>query len=318
MNTRSQSMDESLKKFVSDAIADAMKSSMAGIQKSIDASVQASVQSSLGGVHKSIEVLNQSLSKGTREEGSGSGTKSGRSFGDGGSPGGPPNSGNSNWRFRKLDMPLFDGTNPDGWILRAERYFSFYRLEEEDKLEAAVVALEGDALLWYQWEHRRHPIRAWEDLKMLILRKFRSTQSGSLYEQWLATSQSGSVLEYQRSFIEFSAPLTGVNEEIALGHFINGLKRDIRAELRVMGPRTLDQAMDLALKIEEKLNPTASKSSAPKTSPVSSPFKSIPLSVTSPTLVGKITEGKGGNPRSTTPFGERLAGEESKGPLFSL
>lgn len=36
----------------------------------------------------------------------------------------------ANWRYRKLDMPLFDGANPDGWILRAERYFDFYRLNE--------------------------------------------------------------------------------------------------------------------------------------------------------------------------------------------
>lgn len=34
-------------------------------------------------------------------------------FGDGGGEG-----GHSNWRLRKLDLPLFDGTNPDGWILR--------------------------------------------------------------------------------------------------------------------------------------------------------------------------------------------------------
>ena len=66
--------------------------------------------------------------------------------------------GQSNWRLRKLDLPLFDGTNPDGWILRAERFFHFYRLSPEDKLEAAIVALEGDALLWFQWEHRRHTL----------------------------------------------------------------------------------------------------------------------------------------------------------------
>lgn len=51
--------------------------------------------------------------------------------------------GGANWRFKKLDMPLFDGVNPDGWILRAERYHQFYRLTEEDKLEANTK-LGGD------------------------------------------------------------------------------------------------------------------------------------------------------------------------------
>lgn len=33
-----------------------------------------------------------------------------------------------NWRHKKLDMPTFDGTNPDGWVLRGERFFAFYGL----------------------------------------------------------------------------------------------------------------------------------------------------------------------------------------------
>ncbi|KAL2904878.1 Galactocerebrosidase [Bienertia sinuspersici] len=90
--------------------------------------------------------------------------------------------GGANWRYKKLDLPLFDGTNPDGWIIRAKRYFNFYRLLAEEKVEAAVVALEGDALLWYQWEHKRKPIRLWEEMKGMILKLFRSTSTGSLYE----------------------------------------------------------------------------------------------------------------------------------------
>lgn len=87
-------------------------------------------------------------------------------------------------------MPLFDGNNPDGWILRAERYHQFYRLSEEDKMEAAVVALEGDALLWFQWENRWRPIQNWEEMKTMVRRKFRSTATGSLHEQWLGHKQT--------------------------------------------------------------------------------------------------------------------------------
>ncbi|KAL8120078.1 hypothetical protein AgCh_017272 [Apium graveolens] len=46
--------------------------------------------------------------------------------GSGGGPGGGvslghPITGGVNWRFKKLEMPGFDGNNPDEWILRAER-----------------------------------------------------------------------------------------------------------------------------------------------------------------------------------------------------
>lgn len=107
----------------------------------------------------------------------------------GGGGGGMVNNG-GNWRYRKLDLPVFDGTNPDGWILRAERYFSFYRLNEEEKLEAAVVGFDGDALVWYQWENRRRPIRRWSELRELILQQFRPMHSGTLCEQWLAVVQN--------------------------------------------------------------------------------------------------------------------------------
>ena len=70
------------------------------------------------------------------------------------SGGTPPNgagpshlNGGQNWRFRKLDMPLFDGVNPDGWIIRAERYFLFYRLNEIEKLEAVPQSLMPEGLL---------------------------------------------------------------------------------------------------------------------------------------------------------------------------
>lgn len=34
--------------------------------------------------------------------------------------GGNVYNGGSNWRFKKLDLSVFEGANPDGWILRAE------------------------------------------------------------------------------------------------------------------------------------------------------------------------------------------------------
>ena len=175
----------------------------------------------------------------------------------------------ANWRFKKLDMPAFNGENPDGWILRAERFFNFYRLSEEDKLEAAVVALEGDALFWYQWEHMRHPMTTWGEMKGLILRKFQSTSAGTLREQWLNNRQVGEVGDYRKKFIELLTPLEGVPEEIAMGQFINGLKEEVRAEVRLLGPITLDQAMDLAAKVEEKLKigPTHKYSVQTQTAP---------------------------------------------------
>lgn len=51
-------------------------------------------------------------------------------------------------------------------------------------MEAAVVAFDGDALLWFQYENDRRPLRTWEEMKSMLLRRFRSNVVGTLNEQW--------------------------------------------------------------------------------------------------------------------------------------
>lgn len=174
-----------------------------------------------------------------------------------------------NWKHRKLDMPMFDGSDPDGWILRGERFFDFYGLVEGEKLEAAVVAMEGDALRWYQWENKRRPFRSWENLKKFVLSQFRPLNAGSLHEQWLATTQTTTVWDYRRRFIETAAPLEGIPEEILMGKFIHGLNAELQSEIRVLNPYNLDQAMELALKLEERNRVHGAKKIGPRTGPFS-------------------------------------------------
>lgn len=57
--------------------------------------------------------------------------------------------------------------------MQAEQFFSFYHMMEEEKLEAAVVSMRGDALFWYQWEVQQGDIHNWKEFKNLLLRHFR-------------------------------------------------------------------------------------------------------------------------------------------------
>ena len=82
--------------------------------------------------------------------------------------------------------------------MKAEWYFTLHRLTNEEKLDAAAIGFEGDALLWYQWEHKKRPIVLWEEMKLLILKQFCSTQAGSLHEQFLALQQDGTVHDYKQ------------------------------------------------------------------------------------------------------------------------
>lgn len=138
-------------------------------------------------------------------------------YGGGGGSGGGPGM----WRYRKLDMSIFDGSDLDGWLLREERFFAFYKLSEAEMLESVAVALEGDTLCWFQWEQKIHPIRLWIDFKNFVLRQFRPAHGGSLYEQWLSTLQVTDVHDYKRRFIETVARLERVSEHILMVQFLN-------------------------------------------------------------------------------------------------
>lgn len=89
-------------------------------------------------------------------------------------------------RNRKLEMSIFYGDSPDGWIFRAKRYFSMNHLTNGEKVEVVAVCFEGEALAWFQWEDSRRSVKSWEELKQLLLERFRPSQKGSNLEKFLA------------------------------------------------------------------------------------------------------------------------------------
>jgi len=102
-------------------------------------------------------------------------------------------------RTRRVEMPSFDGENPDGWIFRAERYFATKGLSENEKLEEAVVSLDGEARAWFQWEDGRRVIRSWPELKVMVLERFRS-QSTSLLKAATPNDNSYGLTPNDESF----------------------------------------------------------------------------------------------------------------------
>ena len=43
---------------------------------------------------------------------------------------------------------------------------------------------------------------SWGDLRSKILRHFRTSDEGDMYEQWSAVEQHGSMAEYRRDFVD--------------------------------------------------------------------------------------------------------------------
>ena len=126
-------------------------------------------------------------------------------------------------------------------------------MHEEEKLDAVVIALEDKALSWYQWWEEQSKEFNWEEFKGALIRRFQPGLVQNPFGLLLSIKQTSSVMKYREKFERESTPLK--EERIMLkGIFINGLKEEIRAELKLYTTGTLDELMDQALLLEEKNN----------------------------------------------------------------
>ena len=118
----------------------------------------------------------------------------------------------------------------------------------------AVMGLEGDALNWIQWENKRRTIMNCRMLRRMMLKRFIGWKGGSIIEQWLSVQQDGGMEDYEKVFIQFASNIDEeVSESFCLSNFMKGLKMKIKAELRLMDLVNIEEALEWAVKIEEKL-----------------------------------------------------------------
>ena len=99
-------------------------------------------------------------------------------------------------RDRKVELPVFDGEDALGWLVRIERYYSINGIEGDERMELVLVALEGRALNWFQtWEEQVY-FPTWRQFKDAVLRRFQPGVVKDPYGPLLKLKQTGPVLEY--------------------------------------------------------------------------------------------------------------------------
>lgn len=52
-------------------------------------------------------------------------------------------------------MPIFNGKDPCGWLLKGEKYFFANGVLEIEKIPSATVSMEEATLGWLQWREMR-------------------------------------------------------------------------------------------------------------------------------------------------------------------
>ncbi|KAL4037971.1 hypothetical protein IC575_001574 [Cucumis melo] len=154
--------------------------------------------------------------------------------------------------YKKLEMPVFNGENPESWIYRAEHYFDINELADEEKVKVAVVSFGPDAVNWFRWSNNRKKISSWEDLKKRMFEHFKAPGEGSLGARLIRIRQDGLYADYLKKFLEYSAPLPEMAESVLIDAFITGLETNLQAEVISRHPMTLEDCMREAQMVSDR------------------------------------------------------------------
>nr|GFA18805.1 retrotransposon Gag domain, retroviral aspartyl protease [Tanacetum cinerariifolium] len=153
--------------------------------------------------------------------------------------------GESSWRGRqsyrpsnKIDFPNFSGGDPRGWLLKAEKYFRYYHIPDEEKVEIASMHLEWDALDLYPWLSNGQFI-FWEELVQAFTKNFGPAEFQNRDEFLCSIKQTGSVQEYRQEFAKRSS--LGCDDKYEPGHLCKtGTLKVLEANEDVEEPLTTD------------------------------------------------------------------------------
>ncbi|XP_026422326.1 uncharacterized protein LOC113318383 [Papaver somniferum] len=101
-----------------------------------------------------------------------------------------------------LILPYFDGTDPEGWIYKAELYFEFYEIPPLQQVKTASFHLDGKALQWYKWMKSVEPIQSWVGFSTALLKRFGKNHYDEPAAPLPKLSQGGSLDDYKEEFME--------------------------------------------------------------------------------------------------------------------
>lgn len=138
-------------------------------------------------------------------------------------------------------------------------------------MQVVMVALEGKALNWFQWWEACNQNPSWAAFKVAVVRRFQPTMLKNPFEILIGLTQSGTVEEYIEQFEQYVGFLEGIEQEYLVSIFLNGLKEEIKAEVKLYEPSTLAELMLKAHMVEEKIRVNSRGGSATVTSLMQSP-----------------------------------------------
>ncbi|KAL5540267.1 hypothetical protein UlMin_046308 [Ulmus minor] len=188
----------------------------------------------------------------------------------------------------KIKIPSFQGKNdPEAyleWETKMEMVFDCHNYSEIKKVKLAAIEFTDYAIVWWDQllinrrRNREPPVDTWEEMKMLMRKRFvPSHYYRGLYQKLQRLIQgSKSVDEYYKE-MEVAMIRANVEEdrEATMARFLHGLNREIADIVELQHYDELTDMVHQAIKVEEQLK---RKGMARRGQPMAttSPWKTTP------------------------------------------
>jgi hypothetical protein len=167
----------------------------------------------------------------------------------------------------KMDITIYEG-NIDAeelldWIRALHTYFDYEDIEEDKKVRHVVTKLKGHAALWWdelQADRRskgKQKIKSWDRMITKMKEKFipRDYQI-TLFKRMQNLRQKLMIVrEYTEEFYRLNIRAGHrESDDEKVARYLNGLRYDIQDELSMVTIQTVEDAYQMALKVEEKMS----------------------------------------------------------------
>ena len=117
----------------------------------------------------------------------------------------------------------------------------------------ASYHMEREALIWFQDTENSGLFTDWEAFVKAVHVRFGATSYDDPMESFTRLKQTSSVLAYKGQFEAISNRVRSLSEPHELSCFLNGLEDEVRIPMRMLSPKTLNEAFGLAKMQEEYL-----------------------------------------------------------------
>lgn len=170
--------------------------------------------------------------------------------------------------------PVYNGERNSSavrrWLFAMAYFCQITGMSQNQWVPYAGTFLAGTALDWWQSYLTEqgfpatHLTLSWPEFNALMTARFVPTLSNDLAKDQISTlRQTGSATRYVERFEQIRQSITDFNEASLLHQFVFGLKRELQSHVRLREPKTLRQAQEVAVSVDEILFNHRPMSSSP-------------------------------------------------------